>query len=222
MARFMKNLTVQEEVVEDAVLAAKLLLERKDVSKVYVLGHSLGGLCAPRIARAEPRIAGLVIMAGPSRPLEDLVLEQAEYQASLADEDDAEAAKKLVEGTKAQVALVKSKDLSEKTPASDLPLGIPPSYWLDLRGYEPAQVTKELKKPVLVLQGEADCQVRVADFDGWKKALEGQEGASFKLYPKLNHLFIAVEGKSTGKEYLEGGHVEAAVIEDTARFLATP
>src|SRR4051812_37376787 len=64
------NLTVREETIDDALLAAALLrrYERINPKRVFVLGHSLGGTLAPRIAAEDRSLAGLIIMAGATRP----------------------------------------------------------------------------------------------------------------------------------------------------------
>jgi hypothetical protein len=59
----------------------------------------------------------------------------------------------------------------------------------------------------------------MADFAGWKKALEGRAGVTLKSYPKLNHLFASGEGRSSPAEYEKPGHVAAEVIEDVAAFV---
>lgn len=45
----LKTLTLQQETIDDALLAAELLRQTKNVDpeKIYVLGHSLGALAAP-------------------------------------------------------------------------------------------------------------------------------------------------------------------------------
>src|SRR5207248_2201523 len=75
------KLTVKEEVTDDVLAAVKLGRERKEIDprRVFVLGHSLGGYVAPRVGAADDRIAGLIILAGNSRPLEDLLDEQYPY-----------------------------------------------------------------------------------------------------------------------------------------------
>ena len=73
--------------------------------------------------------------------------------------------------------------------------------------------------PVLILQGERDYQVTMADFKGWKKALSGRAGVTLKSYPKLNHLFAPGEGRSSPAEYEKPGHVAAEVVEDGAAFV---
>ena len=51
--------------------------------------------------------------------------------------------------------------------------------------------------PMLILQGERDYQVTMADLHGWRDALSDRTDVTIKSYPALNHLFIAGEGKST-------------------------
>jgi len=147
------------------------------------------------------------------------VLRQYEYlyglQGTLTD-----AQKSEIEALKAKVARVKDPGLNAQTAASDLPLNIPAAYWLDLRGYQPAEMAKGLAMPMLVLQGERDYQVAPdLDFGRWKTALSGKSNAVLKLYPKLNHLFIAGEGQPNPQEYNTAGHVSADVIADIAQWI---
>ena len=83
-------------------------------------------------------IAGLIVLAGLVRPLEDTILDQFTYIYSLTGTLSAEQQQQL-DALAKQVALVKSPALSLATPAADLPLGVSPAYWLDLRGYQPAK-----------------------------------------------------------------------------------
>ena len=173
-----------------------------DATQVYVLGHSLGGMLVPRIGARDDEIAGFVIMAGTARPFLDIIIEQYEYIVS-------------IDGTNAE-------DLSLDTPADTLFGGIPPAYWLDLRAYDPTEVVKQVKSPILAIQGGRDYQVTEVDFDLWKAALAGRDDVTFKLYENLNHLFAEGEGKAVPAEYLEPSHVAEVVINDIAEWLNAP
>jgi fermentation-respiration switch protein FrsA (DUF1100 family) len=98
-------------------------------------------------------------------------------------------------------------------------LGAPPAYWQDLNGYQPAQAAAALAVPMLVLQGERDYQVTMADFKGWQDALSGRGDVTFKTYPELNHLFMAGQGRSTPGEYETAGHVAEPVVRDILNWI---
>jgi len=217
------SITVKGETIDDAVSAVRLLKkhEKIDPDRIFVLGHSLGGMLILRIAKAERGIAGFILFAGSTRPLEDLALEQTKYILSL-DGELSDEEREYIETLQRQVTRVKSPDLTTATPAKDLPLGVPASYWLDLRGYNPAKGIQSVDRPTLVLQGERDYQVTMEDFADWKNALSGRDNVKTISYPNLNHLFMAGEGKSTPQEYFEPGNVAQAVIEDIAKWISGP
>jgi dienelactone hydrolase len=221
MLATLDRLTVKEETVDDALAAVALLRKTKEIDpeRIFVLGHSQGGTFAPRIGAADPKIAGLIIMAGTVRPLEDILVDQLSYVLPLEVKDPAEVAKQLAV-VKEQVARVKDPKLSIDTPRDKLPLGVPASYWLDVRDYDPAKAAQALKQRILVLQGGRDYQATTADFDLWKAALAGRKNVTLKLYPNLNHLFAPGNGKATPAEYMKGGqHVSEEVIADIAGWI---
>jgi dienelactone hydrolase len=213
-------LTFRDEVVDDALLAATLLRKQKEIDpkRVFVLGHSLGAVCAPAVGEKAPDLAGLVLLAGNTRPLEDVYLEQILYFSSLKDKLTDEDKKEL-EKIRKQVKRAKEPNLSPDTPREELPLGMPAPYVIALRAYDQAATAAKLKMPMLVLQGERDYQVTMADFAGWKKALAGRKNVTFKSYPALNHLFMEGKGKSRPEEYYKAGHVSKEVIDDVAAWM---
>lgn len=56
------------EFGEDALAGVHALLARPDVTKVGILGHSMGGIGALLAAAAEPRVAGVVVASTPADP----------------------------------------------------------------------------------------------------------------------------------------------------------
>lgn len=220
LSNLKSGITVKEETIDDAVAAVTLMQKTKgiDKNKIYVLGHSLGGMLIPRIAMLTKNAAGFIVMAGPVRPLEDIMLEQTQYILSLDKTTDQKKKDEIIKQTKAQVSNIKNlKPNDKKTPAELL--GVPASYWLDLKGYNPAKTAKSITKPMLILQGERDYQVTLKDLNLWKSNLLNKKNVTFKTYKDLNHLFMTGVGKSTPQEYNLAGHVSQNVIEDIAKWI---
>ena len=212
--------TVKEESIDDALAAAELLRNTPgiDPRRIFVLGHSLGATVAPRIGKADQRIAGLIIMGGTTHALFDLLVPQTIHNLTLHGPMTA-AQEKMVDGLREQVARANDPKLTADAPASEMPMGMPAAYILDLRGYHPEQVARELKQPLLILQGERDYQVTMEDFATWKSALAAKKNVEFHSYPTLNHLFMPGEGVSSDEEYARPGHLSRAVVEDVGVWI---
>src|SRR5208283_1988717 len=175
-----KPYTADDETVDDADAALAFLRTQSavDPKRVYLVGHGLGGYLAPRIAAADGKLAGMVVMAANQRPLEDLMLDQLRTVGVKGQQLDQ---------VKAAVARVKSLESND----ADAPsiLGLPAAYWLDLKGYDPAAEARKLSLPILILYGERDFQVPKVDFDLWQSGLAAGKNVTARSYPALNHVF---------------------------------
>jgi fermentation-respiration switch protein FrsA (DUF1100 family) len=213
-----RDLTIRQEVIDDALAAINLLRATPGVDgrRVFLAGHSLGAILAPRIGVLDGSLAGVVLLAAPSRPMSEVVRDQAR---SLLEPGATEAQRLAAPGVLKEASALADVYAGRPGPPSGLILGAPVSYWLDLRSYFPLEAARSLGRPLLILQGERDYQVSMADFAGWKKELGGRPGVALKSYPTLNHLFAAGEGRSTPAEYEKPGHVAAEVVEDIAAFV---
>jgi uncharacterized protein len=180
-----------------------------------VLGHSQGGMLAPRIAQRSGRVAGLVLLAAPARPLLDLLLEQNNYLVGLGGSIDA-AEQAHLDKLEAQVAAIRG---GAEIAAMDTPLGLPPGYWRSLDAVDPVADAHALDLPMLLLHGGRDFQVVEADWQRWREAFDGDPRATLKHYPALNHLGIAGEGPGTPAEYQLAGTVDATLVADIARWV---
>jgi parallel beta-helix repeat protein len=214
------NFTVNDETIADAIAAVDLLreTERIDHDNISVLGHSLGGYLAPRIAARDENISGLILLAAPARSLPDLIIEQTEYLASLDGTIDDKEAKSLEE-LREQAKKVKEHNISK----GEILLGAPKSYWEDLSDYDPVNVARNLSRPILILQGECDYHVTMVDYEMWIKGLAGKNNLCFKniLYSDFNHLFMAVPGtgEATPADLFIPGHVALIVIDNVADWI---
>jgi len=206
----MRDFTLNEETVDDAVRAAALLRTEKEIDPqhIYVLGHSLGGYAAPRIAEEDGKLAGIIFLAANARPIEDLMVDQAEYLNLPAKE---------IDGVKAAAKRIKTLEPGD----ADLPpiLNMPISYLLDLKEYDPVAAAKKLNVRMLFLQGERDFQVTSKDLALWKAGLGSRKDVTIQTFPALNHLFVAGEGRSTEAEYRKPGHVAPEVVDAIAKWI---
>jgi dienelactone hydrolase len=214
-----RDMTLKDEVLDDALAALELLRQAAgvDATRVFVLGHSLGGLLAPRIALQDEKTAGIVLLAAPSRPMSEVVHDQVETLAGPRGSDAPKAAPSMLQREADALA-----DLYAGRPpasAATTIFGASPAYWLELRSQTPALTAAGIGLPILVLQGGRDYQVSMKDFAGWQRALKDVPRATLKTYPKLNHLFVAGEGPSLPAEYEKSGHVDREVVEDVAAFV---
>lgn len=190
--------------------------ERIDPSRIFVLGHSLGGMMAPRIASLCPELKGIILLVANARPLEEVLIEQLTYLNEL---NPTENSRNYLEETRKEIENMKKWGTKDFDPSVKLPLRLPASYWQDLNQYRQTEVARTLDCPMFILNGERDYQVGMTDFNSWKKALEETKNASFKSYPQLSHLFMEVPGNPSPADYEVPRHIPEYVIEDIANWI---
>lgn len=181
-----RDFTVADEYLPHALAAIRLLQTHPAVApeQVFLAGHSLGGTIAPRIAAAaEPPVAGLIILAGGTQPLQWAAVRQVRYLASL-DPATTAAAQPAIDAMTAQAERVDSPNLSTDTPDDQLPFGVPAPYWLDLRSYDPVATAATLDQPILICQGERDYQATITDdLARWQTGLHARPNITIRTYP---------------------------------------
>ena len=214
-----KAITVDDEVTDDALSALRELGQQPsiDARRLFVLGHSLGALMAPRIGERAPQVAGLILLAAPASFGLDTVVRQTRYIGYL----NGASADELDEAT---APIIKARDALARadpaTPPSGSFFNAPASYWLSLRDYNAVTVAKTLRVPMLVLQGSGDYQVTPReDFIHWQKAFARSTRVRLQEYPGLSHLFMPASQPPTPADYDKPGHVDAQVIRDIAAWV---
>jgi fermentation-respiration switch protein FrsA (DUF1100 family) len=182
--------------------------EEIDHKKIGLLGHSEGGAIAPIVAARDPGVAFIVLMAGPGVPGDQILVAQrsliAAAQGAPKDYVDKDAAVHrqlyaFIEGEKAKDSEAILKDVTEKftgqIPEAQLTaeakqLSTP--WFRYFLSYDPATSLRQVKCPVLAINGSKDLQVPPElDLAAIRKALEAAGNKRFEAdeLDGLNHLF---------------------------------
>jgi pimeloyl-ACP methyl ester carboxylesterase len=172
----------------------------------------MGGKVAPKIAADEPLVAGLVIMAGDTQPMHHAAVRVMRYLA-----ETGAVSAETVAAFQQQAEVVDDPGLSVETPSTELPFGMPASFWLDLREYDAVATAAKLDVPILVLQGGRDYQTTVAnDLPAWR---DGLPDATIKILEADNHQFVPGTGPSTIADYAVPGHVNPEAVDTIVTWL---
>ncbi len=218
-AEFGGAFTVKEEVLDDAVAAIALAktIKGADLKSIFVFGHSLGGMLAPRIANLAPDLKGIILAAAPARKLTDLIKDQNKYVVQLA-KDTTGNLQKVLDKALIEAEKTRITKLGTMKPDS-LILGLPVSYWIDLNNYDQVATAKKLTKRIYIIQGGKDFQVPETDYELWKKGLEGKVGVTFKNYGEINHLLSAQMEKGDVSQYQKLTNVSEQLIKELAIWI---
>ena len=223
-----KALSVREETIEDAIAAEKLLKEdpRVDSDKIFLIGHSMVAMLAPRIddeaREAGINFAGLILMSGSPRRLEEIII--AQNEAMLEELDEATKAQAEPQIAALKVAFEQVYQMSDEIAQETQILPNISAYYFKEWGEKPAsQYLVNLKKAIFILQGEKDFQVDLQkDFAQYQELLQAHPLAQFKTYENLNHLLMSWQGKKLQDglaEYEIENHLSSEVLEDLVTFI---
>lgn len=219
------DVDIRVETLDDANAAIALMRaeERVDGGRIFVLGHSLGGMMVPAIAAENPDLAGAISMAGSLRRLWEIVYDQ--NQEAIAAYDGLELPAEQRAALDAQVEQIEA-DMEIFRGGLDgvaddcLLLGIPARYWKSLEEYAGMNFIDKVDLPLLILQGDADFQVYPdVDYPLWQEALAGRENVTFRLYEDLNHMMMPTQELGDLWEYILPSQVSEDVIGDIAAFV---
>jgi dienelactone hydrolase len=216
------EVTLDDEYVAHAVAAVEQLRSHPSIDsrQVYLLGHSQGGTIAPRVVANTPGLAGLIVMAGATQPAHHAALRQIRYLVGLNPEADVNTDPEVTKFAQ-QVNNIDAADFSSSTPASELPFGVPASYWLDLLNYDPVATAAQLRIRMFILQGGRDYQVTLSDdFTNWETGLGDRTDVQLRMYAADDHQFFSGVGPSTPQLYQKPQHVDSAVVTDIATWIA--
>ena len=221
-----KDFTVRQETIEDAILATDLLKTHPNIDpeKVFIAGHSMGGMLAPRIDAEGGNFRGLILLAGSPRKLEDIMLYQTREMIPLSGKLTRFILEKQLKSLEATFAGLYSMT-DEEAKARKMGGGTTAYYFKEMGEHPVESYLSRLTKPILVMQGGKDFQVKAdVDFAMYQELLANHPDAAFRLYENLNHCFVpSVYGRidKAKQEYAVEQHIGDEVISDIADWIHT-
>ena len=209
------DFTLDDELVDDALAAVAQLRQtpRIDPASIYVLGTSLGGFVAPRIARRDPALAGLILYSTPSSARWEDWLESVQQRIrDVSSVDTTEAGRRWVKHMRAYSQALAA---GETAPPD---MWVRPGYGRDRVGYRPEVDAQGVRRPFLILHGALDRVVTREDMNRWARSLRGRNDVVFRLYANHDHGLFDWRDLS-GPDLRRVGHVSAEVVDDIASWV---
>lgn len=174
------NAVTINDYVRDTGAWVDVIRARTGVRCVWLLGHSEGGLVALAAASKVDHLCGLVLVATAGRPLGDVLKEQ--LRANPANTPLLAAADHAIDELSA----------GRRVDATNLPPALAPlfnpavqGFLISAFGLDPVILAAKIAKPVLIVQGQRDLQVSVADAERLKQAAPH---ATLVTLPDANHV----------------------------------
>jgi pimeloyl-ACP methyl ester carboxylesterase len=196
------------DYADDVRAAIAYLRSRDEIdgARIAIVGHSEGGMIAPMVAEADPRLRAIVLMASPGSRGRDILLSQQHYAV--------DTLAKLT-GAARDDALARYRQNTDSLAAR-----APWMKWF--LEHDPSAVARRVRTPVLILQGETDHQVPVPEAEKLASAFRaaGNPSVTVRLFPETNHLFVADKIGGFSYEKLPSLAVRKDVLGSIADWLS--
>lgn len=212
------------DYADDARAAVKFLSERRDVDpkRIATVGHGEGGIVTMLAAARDRRIAALVLVATPGVTGAELNLEQVKHALDRTNRSAADKQATIELQKKIQQAVLTGtgwEPLAAYRRQADTP------WFQSFLAFDPATVMRDIRQPLLVVQGELDTQVALSNA-GRLEALASQRknrpAAQVVRIRGVNHLLVpATTGEADEYSTLGDKRVSADVSGAIAGWLQT-
>lgn len=201
------------DYVHDTGAWIDAIRERTGARCVWLLGHSEGGLVALAAAAAKvDHICGLILVATAGRPLGDVLKEQLRADpanASLLGAAD-QAIDELSAGRRVDVATLPPELSTLFNPAVQ-------GFLISTFALDPAELASKSNEPILILQGERDLQVSVADA---KRLADAAARATLVSLPDMNHVLKQVGSDERGANLATYAAADLPLAHGVADYIA--
>lgn len=178
---------LEEEYYADCRAAIEFLKEQ-EVTNIYLLGHSLGGQIAPRLAAEDPQIAGMILFNSTPRHLADLACDQ--YKGM--DPKNEELYVKYAEAAKA---------VREDNIQGAYYYGADDYYWATYNDLDVIADINDAGIRTLIINSMNDAQIFRADMDVWNENFADQDNVSIHIYDDISHFGYKIDATDTTALY---------------------
>lgn len=205
-----------------AVVAYLRKERRKDVDdkRVAVLGHSEGAWVALQLGAVEKNVAAVVLLAGASGTGGALVLEQQQHLLAAMQVSDDE------KKSKADLQMRINAAATGAGPWEGIPEDLRKQadtpWFASYLAFDPAKRMKDVRQPLLIVQGERDRQVPAHHADRLAELARERKGRLVEVarVPGANHLLVPAEtGEVTEYASLTGRQVSPEATSAVATWL---
>ncbi|EMM0037533.1 MULTISPECIES: alpha/beta hydrolase [Klebsiella] len=177
------NAVTIADYVDDVRAWVKVLRRQMYNPCIWILGHSEGGLVALASAQEED-VCGVVLIATPGRPMGEVL--RGQLNANPENEMLLKQALPIIDALEHR----RRVDITNMHPAlQNLFNPSVQGFLINAFSYNPCQLISTISKPVLVLQGQRDLQVKDTDARLLKAA---NPQASLVILPNMNHVMKEV------------------------------
>ena len=218
------TITMEEETIQDAIMAADILKNdpRIDPERVFVIGHSMGAMLSGRIDAEGGDFRGLIMMAGSLYSLDQILLRQLREQQETGGFLARLVLGKLIGKFEKQFTAMKTMS-DEEAKKTKIGNGATLYYFKEMADHPAADYLRDNPKPMLIMQGSDDLQATPAsDYKSYQDLLGDHENVTFRFYEGLNHCFVSslsTNPAKAGKEFSKERHIPSQVIDDIAQFI---
>jgi len=183
----------QEDLIQDVKAGVSYLRTRDDIldDGIALIGHSEGGIIAPRVAAEDQKIRAIVLMAGTAETGDKVLREQFNFVLDSMElsEEEKEKFRASYENV---LKIIRGEPVEREIEKKLKPQIEPQLKWLrSFVSYEPLSLLDKIKASVLIINGGKDKQVFPHHARKLYQRLEELDKVvTLKIFPDLNHLLI--------------------------------
>lgn len=203
-----RNAATSADFADDVQSVIAWLRTRPDIdpTRIALAGHSEGGLIAPLVAVREPSVRAIALLAGPAYDGRRILVQQNET----------------VIGELSDVTESQRDSLRRKVPRGLDSLERANTWFGYFMRTDPLVTLRQVKQPVLVLQGDTDLQITKEQADTIAATLRaaGNRQVSLHHFPATNHLMLAdATGALNGYALLPNTRVRREILGTLADWM---